>query len=94
MILDYSLSLPIVMFATIFFKTVFRFWYFLSFASAACSSARNSYMIKFVTEFNRLRVPHLDLSALEEFGILTVLRGHRKLVLRPLSSCCNCYSVD
>lgn len=41
-------------------------------------------MIKFVTEFQlatRLRVPYLDLPALEEFGILTLLRGHRKLVL-------------
>ena len=38
-----ALSFPIVIFATIFFNTVFLFWNFLSFASAACSSARNSY---------------------------------------------------
>jgi hypothetical protein len=41
-------------------------------------------MIKFITEFQwtRLRVSHLDLSALEELGILTLLRGHHRLVLR------------
>ena len=38
-----GLSLPMVIFATIFFSTVLRFVYFLSFVSAACSSARNSY---------------------------------------------------
>ena len=39
----YQLSFPIVMFATIFLSTVRRFWNFLSFASAACSSVRNSW---------------------------------------------------
>jgi hypothetical protein len=53
-------------------------------------------MIEFITEleWTCLKVPYLDLSALEELGILTLLRGHRKLVLRPLSSCCDCYSTD
>lgn len=36
------LSLPMVMLATIFLRTVFRLVNFLSFDSAACSSARNS----------------------------------------------------
>jgi hypothetical protein len=38
------LSLPIVMFATIFLSAVFRLTNFLSFVSAAWSSARNSYI--------------------------------------------------
>lgn len=41
-VVRYALSLPIVMFATIFFSTVFRFANFLSFDSAASNSARNS----------------------------------------------------
>jgi len=40
---QHALSFPIVMFATIFFNTVFRFVNFLSFVSAACSSWRNSW---------------------------------------------------
>jgi len=38
----YELSFPMVMFATIFFSTVLRLTNFLSFASAAWRSARNS----------------------------------------------------
>ena len=40
--LQHALSFPIVIFATIFFSTVFRFVNFLSLVSAASSSARNS----------------------------------------------------
>ena len=43
--LQYELSFPIVIFATIFFNIVFRFVNFLSLVSAAWSSWRNSWML-------------------------------------------------
>ena len=39
-----ALSLPMVMLATIFLRTVLRLVNFLSLDSAACNSARNSYV--------------------------------------------------
>ena len=67
-----SLSFPIVIFATIFFKTVFRFMYFLSFDSASCNSFRNSYdhaeVSYMVDEF--LCNIYLYLSSLKELGVL------------------------
>ena len=70
---QHALSFPIVMFATIFFNTVFRFVNFLSFVSAACSSWRNSWThtvsFRCRKETHRLYA-HLNLSALEELCIL------------------------
>lgn len=63
-----------VMFATIFFSTVFRFVNFLSFVSAAWSSWRNSWTLReFAQSNNTHRYAYLNLSALEELGILAHL---------------------
>ena len=87
----FSLSLPIVILATIFFRTVLRFRYFLSFASAAWSSVRNSWMMQTLVFILHVLTttggrPHLDFSALEEFRILTMLTTHpcpREAMLFP-----------
>jgi len=72
----HRLSLPMVIFATIFFKTVFLFVNFLSLLSAASSSARNSCGIASANqqrrEKDKYRVSHLNLSPLEELSILTL----------------------
>jgi hypothetical protein len=74
--LQHELSLPIVMFATIFFNTVFRFVNFLSFVSAAWSSWRNSWTVhEFAERKDTHCHAHLYLSALEELGIL----AHRSI---------------
>ena len=79
----HRLSLPIVIFATIFFKTVFLFVYFLSLLSAASSSARNSCGIvgekcQQRREGDPYSISHLNLSPLEELSILTL--GHGTLL--------------
>ena len=79
----HRLSLPMVIFATIFFKTVFLFVNFLSLLSAASSSARNSYGIANTKcqqkrESDPYGVSHLNLSPLEELSILAL--GHGSLL--------------
>ena len=74
----YQLSFPIVMFATIFLSTVLRFVNFLSLLSAASSSARNScghasqhgHLHATLQHVSAAVIAHLDLSPLEELGIL------------------------
>jgi hypothetical protein len=70
------------MFATIFFKTVFLFVYFLSLLSAASSSARNSCGTAKANqqgyENDKYGVTHLNLSPLEELCILTL--RHKSLL--------------
>lgn len=71
-----------VIFATIFFNTVLRFVNFLSFDSAAWSSARNSYgacedLVESIVGVTRHS--HLNLASLEELGILTRLTSHTGL---------------
>ena len=65
-----------VIFATIFFKTVFLFVNFLSLLSAASSSARNSCGITSRHKRRRERIEHsvtyLNLSPLEELRILAL----------------------
>ena len=72
----HQLSLPMVMFATIFFKTVFRFVYFLSLLSAASSSARNSCGIASKNqqrlEKDKRGLSYLNLPSLEKLSILTL----------------------
>ena len=71
-----------VMFATIFLSTVLRLTNFLSLDSAACSSARNSCAGRDTRQGMRGvsvgRGAHLDLSALEELGIMSSLSTHRR----------------
>ena len=75
----HQLSFPIVIFATIFFKTVFLFVYFLSLLSAASNSARNSCRFASTNQQrhagDKYGVTHLDLPPLEEFGILALRHG-------------------
>jgi len=72
----HQLSLPMVIFATIFFKTVFLFVYFLSLLSAASSSARNSCGIAKANqqrhESDKYGVTHLNFPSLEELSILSL----------------------
>lgn len=73
------LSLPIVMFATIFLRTVLRFWNFLSFASAAWSSTRNSWVKAALRRSSTpINLTYLDLATLKELGILSRLSGHAR----------------
>lgn len=75
----HQLSFPIVMFATIFFKTVFLFVYFLSLLSAASNSARNSCRFASTNqqrhEGEEYGATDLNLSPLEEFSILALRHG-------------------
>lgn len=72
----HQLSLPMVIFATIFFKTVFLFVNFLSLLSAASSSARNSCGIASRRQRRREGIEysdsHLNLSSLKELRILAL----------------------
>ena len=80
--LQHALSFPIVIFATIFFSTVFRFVNFLSLASAACNSARNSCVLRVHPRApgsdgrHIVVIAHLDLAPREELGILAALAAH------------------
>lgn len=69
-----------VIFATIFFSTVFRLTNFLSLASAACNSARNSCETQRGMSDHRPERPltsaHLYLAPREELGILAGLGSH------------------
>lgn len=72
------------MLATIFLRTVLRLVNFLSLDSAACNSARNSYVETCLCSYLRQVYDlstHLDLPPLEELGILGTLSTHGVSVL-------------